>query len=197
MESLIEFYQEQYPIVVQQLTHDLDVRYIYHGLRHTLDVIEQSEQIGIALKCSEQEIQLLKIAALFHDLGFIQTRKGHEKASAELFLLASEDKLRESERQTISLCILATIMPQTPKNLLEKIICDADLDYLGRSDFEKISLDLYQEMNACGEIGDQQKWDEIQVVFLDKHNYHTSFNQSRRNEQKSNHLAAIKERLKG
>jgi uncharacterized protein len=92
MESLIEFYQEQYPKVVQQLTHGLDARYTYHGLRHTLDVIEQSEQIGIALKCSEQEIQLLKIAALFHDLGFIQTRKGHEKASAELFLFASEQR---------------------------------------------------------------------------------------------------------
>jgi hypothetical protein len=111
--------------------------------------------------------------------------------------LASEQKLNDTERQQISSCILATIMPQNPQNLLEKIICDADLDYLGRSDFEKISLDLYQEMNACGEISDQHKWDEIQVVFLDKHHYHTSFNQSRRNEQKSLHLAAIKERLKG
>lgn len=197
MEALIQFYQEQYPIVVQQLNHGLDARYTYHGLRHTLDVIEQSEQIGIALKCSEQEIQLLKIAALFHDLGFVHTRKGHEKASAELFLLASEHKLNDTERQQISSCILATIMPQTPLNLLEQIICDADLDYLGRSDFEKISLDLFQEMNACGEMSDLHKWDEIQVVFLDKHRFHTSFNQSRRNEQKSQHLAAIKERLKG
>ena len=197
MESLIEFYQEQYPKVVQQLTHGLDERYTYHGLRHTLDVIEQSEQIGIALKCSEQEIQLLKIAALFHDLGFIQTRKGHEKASAELFLLASEQKLNDTERQQISSCILATIMPQMPQSLLEQIICDADLDYLGRNDFEKISQDLFQEMHACGEMSDLYKWDEIQVVFLDKHHFHTSFNQSRRNEQKSQHLSAIKERLKG
>jgi predicted metal-dependent HD superfamily phosphohydrolase len=197
MESLIEFYQEQYPKVVQQLTHGLDARYTYHGLRHTLDVIEQSEQIGIALKCSEQEIQLLKIAALFHDLGFIQTRKGHEKASAELFLFASEQKLNDTDRQQISSCILATIMPQMPDSLLEQIICDADLDYLGRNDFEKISQDLFQEMHACGEMSDLHKWDEIQVVFLDKHHYHTSFNQSRRNEQKSQHLAAIKERLKG
>ena len=197
MEALIQFYQEQYPQVVQQLTHGLDARYTYHGVRHTLDVIEQSEQIGIALNCSEREIQLLKIAALFHDLGFVQTRKGHEKASAELFLLASEHKINDIQRQHISACILATTMPQSPQNLLEQIICDADLDYLGRSDFEKISQDLFQEMHACGEMSDQQKWDEIQVVFLDKHQFHTSFNQSRRNEQKSQHLAAIKERLKG
>ena len=197
MEALIQFYQEQYPQVVQQLTHGLDARYTYHGVRHTLDVIEQSEQIGIALNCSEREIQLLKIAALFHDLGFVQTRKGHEKASAELFLLASEHKINDIQRQQISACILATTMPQSPQNLLGQIICDADLDYLGRSDFEKISQDLFQEMHACGEMSDQHKWDEIQVVFLDKHQFHTSFNQSRRNEQKSQHLAAIKERLKG
>ena len=160
-------------------------------------MIEQSEQIGIALNCSEREIQLLKIAALFHDLGFIQTRKGHEKASAELFLLASEHKINDIQRQQISACILATTLPQSPQNLLEQIICDADLDYLGRNDFEEISQDLFQEMHACGEMSDLHKWDEIQVVFLDKHHFHTSFNQSRRNEQKSQHLAAIKERLKG
>ncbi len=197
MEALIQFYQEQYPLVVRQLTHGLDARYTYHGLRHTLDVIEQSEQIGMAMQCSKEQIQILKIAALFHDLGFLNVRKGHEKASAELFLLASEQKLNDTERHQISSCILATTMPQMPQTLLEQIICDADLDYLGRNDFFEISQDLFHEMYACGEMSDQKTWDEIQVVFLDKHHFHTSFNQSRRNEQKSQHLAAIKERLKG
>ena len=197
MESLIEFYQEQYPIVVQQLNHGLDTRFAYHGLRHTLDVIEQSEQIGIAMQCSEEQIQILKIASLFHDLGFLNIRKGHEKASSDLFLSASEHKINDIQRQQISACILATTMPQSPQNLLEQIICDADLDYLGRNDFFEISQDLFHEMHACGEMSDQKTWDEIQVVFLDKHHFHTSFNQSRRNEQKSQHLAAIKVRLKG
>jgi predicted metal-dependent HD superfamily phosphohydrolase len=197
MESLIKFYQEQYPIVVQQLNHGLDTRFAYHGLRHTLDVIEQSEQIGLAMQCTEEQIQILKVASLFHDLGFLHVRKGHEKASSDLFLSASEHKINDIQRQQISACILATTMPQSPQNLLEQIICDADLDYLGRSDFYEISQDLFHEMHACGEMSNQKTWDEIQVVFLDKHHFHTSFNQSRRNEQKNQHLAAIKERLKG
>jgi predicted metal-dependent HD superfamily phosphohydrolase len=130
-------------------------------------------------------------------LGFLHVRKGHEKASSDLFLAASERKINDIQRQQISACILATTMPQSPKNLLEQIICDADLDYLGRSDFYEISQDLFHEMHACGEMRDQKTWDEIQVVFLDKHQFHTPFNQSRRNEQKNKHLAAIKERLKG
>ncbi len=197
MEALKQFYQTQYPLVVEQLTHALDSRYAYHGLRHTLDVIEQSVTIAQSLNCSEIELELLKIAALFHDLGFLSVRKGHEQASAELFMTAANGQLDAEDQRIITACILATTMPQTPKSLLEKIICDADLDYLGREDFPSISQDLFNEMVACGELTDLKKWDEIQVVFLNNHQFHTTFNQTRRDNQKKIHLIEIQSRLNG
>lgn len=195
MEELNQFYQRQYPIVLDALSNQLDKRYLYHGLRHTLDVIEQSEIIAISSGCNSQDIAILKNASLFHDLGFLQTRKGHEVASAEMFEFAAKDSLSLDSIEKIKSCILATTMPQTPNTLLERIICDADLDYLGRDDFEKISFDLFQELLSCGEIESQEKWDAIQVVFLDKHEFHTSFNQNRRNKMKLGNLNNIKKRL--
>lgn len=195
MNALKSFYDHHYPKVIALLTHELDSRYAYHGLRHTQDVIEQCVQIGQALGCSEEEIDLLKVAALFHDLGFLAVRKGHEEESAKMFKASADGFLALNFIEIISSCILATTMPQNPKNKLEQIICDADLDYLGREDFPVISQDLFNEMLACGELNDQRKWDEIQVVFLDKHHFHTSYNQERRNQQKLQHLLEIKKRI--
>lgn len=195
MNSLQSFYEHHYPKVIALLTQELDSRYTYHGLRHTQDVIEQCVQIGQALGCSEEEIDSLKIAALFHDLGFLNVRKGHEEESAKMFRASADGVLALNFIEIISSCILATTMPQNPKNKLEQIICDADLDYLGRGDFPAISLDLFNEMLACGELDDQRKWDEIQVVFLDKHQFHTAYNQERRNQQKQQHLLDIKKRI--
>lgn len=195
MNSLKTFYEEHYPRVIELLSHELDSRYSYHGLRHTQDVIEQCMQIAHALGCSEEEVDLLKVAALFHDLGFLNVRQGHEEESAKMFRASADGVLALNFIETISACILATTMPQNPKNKLEQIICDADLDYLGREDFSSISQDLFNEMLACGELSDQRKWDEIQVVFLDKHQFHTIYNQERRNQQKQHHLLEIQNRI--
>ena len=197
MEALKQFYQAQYPKIIEHLTHSLDSRFAYHGVRHTLDVIEQSITIGQALQCSESELEILKIAALFHDLGFLNIRKGHEKASAEMFVQICNNALNTDLQQEIVQCILATTMPQSPKSKLEQIICDADLDYLGREDFQSISQNLFDEMMACGELSDQKKWDDIQVVFLNNHHFHTAFNQARRDQQKKINLSEIQARLNG
>src|SRR5205809_300851 len=59
----------------------------YHCANHTLDVVEQSGRIareeGIT---NERELFLLKVAALYHDSGFLETYSAHEKKSCEIFL---------------------------------------------------------------------------------------------------------------
>ena len=67
------------------LSAQLDKKLCYHNIDHTLDVIEQAEQIALSEKISPaKEILLLKVAALFHDTGFLYVYTGHEEKSCEI-----------------------------------------------------------------------------------------------------------------
>ena len=87
--------------------------------------------------------------------------------------------LLASEVEIISALIRATKLPQRPQTMLEQIICDADLDYLGRSDFPEISSLLYLELKTSGVVQSRNEWYKLQCEFLDKHAFHTSFSQTK------------------
>ena len=89
-----------------------------------------------------------------------------------------------------------TSIPQTPKTTLEKIICDADLDYLGRDDFEEVSSRLRDELKIVGKIKTNKEWDEIQVRFLKAHKYYTQTAKKTRCKKKKENLEKIINRLK-
>jgi hypothetical protein len=91
--------------------------------------------------------------------------------------------------------IMSTQIPQSPTTHLEEIMCDADLDYLGRDDFFEIAHNLFLELKAHGKITSERQWDEIQIPFLNKHNYFTKTNITRRQPKKHEFVEAIKKRL--
>jgi HD superfamily phosphodiesterase len=181
MEGVTLFYQRYYPIISRRFEQELDPAYEYHNLRHTLDVIACSQSIGRAEGCDDYELVLLSVAALFHDSGFLYQRKNHEDISVKLFTEAARDTLLSKEEIAIICgCIKATRMPQNPNNKLETILCDADLDYLGRDDFEIIGDALHREMAYCGEIESEDAWRQLQIDFLSAHSYFTLFSREHR-----------------
>jgi uncharacterized protein len=146
----------------------------YHNIDHTIDVLEQCERIAHEEGVDEDNIYLLKVAALYHDTGFLRIYTGHEKVSCEFFLEDSKDfHFTEEEKGMILGMIMATKVPQEPHTLLEKIICDADLDYLGRKDFVSISDQLRREFISFGFIASNSEWEQLQLKFLNNHQYHT------------------------
>jgi len=196
MTELSAFYLQHLESVLQRLKDGLNKHYYYHDVRHTLDVIEQSQAIGKLEGVTERELEILKIAALFHDTGFLNVRSGHEQASIDFFqAIGGLSSLTYEDCDTITGCIRATHMPQNPMNQLERILCDADLDYLGREDFSLIGENLFLEMSACGEMNDRFTWDNLQVKFLEAHNYHTPSNQNRRNAKKEENLKEVRLRV--
>ena len=147
----------------------------YHNLAHTLDVTEQSERIareeGVT---DEKELYLLKVAALYHDTGFLRTYAHHEVVSCEIFREdADQFGFSESQKEVITGLIMATRLPQTPTTLLQKVICDADLDYLGRDDFFEIGDSLRREFLKYGVIQSNEEWNKLQAKFLSSHQYFT------------------------
>ncbi|WP_290792441.1 HD domain-containing protein [Flavihumibacter sp. UBA7668] len=183
-------------MIIQRLKKGLDKRLTYHNLEHTLDVLKQAERIANEEGIVDQEQLLhIKIAALYHDTGFLDTYKGHEKRSCEIMLEDLQDgKFSKDELDTICGMIMATRIPQKPNGILEEIICDADLDYLGREDFPPISQSLMKEFLEYGIIIKAAEWDPIQIDFFEKHQYFTKSSRSIRQPGKLEHLKLLKEK---
>ncbi len=179
--------------ILEKLEKGLPKNLYYHNLKHTVDVYTQVELIGRSEKVSTEEQLLLQTAALFHDAGHLIDYDTHEEMGVKL---AREilPKYLYSERQieTISDLILITKLPPQPKNLLEAIMCDADLDYLGRTDFIPVSNTLYKELHEHGRIGTIQEWNEMQLKFIEKHQYFTNTARRLRNVNKNSQLENIK-----
>lgn len=183
--------------VLDKLKTDLDPKLTYHNLAHTKDVMAQVERIAMGEQVSNaNDILLLKVAALFHDTGFLFTYKHHEEMSCSIMLSHLEEgDLTPDEVEKVRGMIMATKIPQTPNNDLEKIICDADLDYLGRDDFMPISEGLKLEFLEFGVIQSEAQWDPLQIRFFESHKYFTDTCKQDRDPKKQIHLQQLKEKL--
>ncbi len=168
----------------------------YHNIGHTLDVLKQCLVIageeGIS---SREDLLLLQVSALYHDVGFIEAYEGHEEKSC----LVAEEELGGfgfSPPQIVTICgmIRSTRIPQNPGSVLEMIICDADLDYLGRSDFYTIGDGLYREFLHQGIIKNVLEWNLLQVRFLEKHQYYTKSCRQKRESFKQQHLEEVRKK---
>jgi len=179
--------------MIDRLRHQLEPGLIYHNLEHTLDVMKQSESIARAEGINNaHELDLLNLAAAYHDSGFLFTYKNHEEKSCEILKNDLDGMLSKEDTEIVCGMIMATRIPQSPKTYLENIICDADLDYLGRSDFEPISNNLYKEFIDYGVIKEKDDWNAIQIKFLETHSYFTTSSFQKRNTKKQEHLLLLK-----
>lgn len=182
--------------ILAKLRSGLPARRSYHSYEHTLDVYRTAITIAAAEGVIGEELDLLKTAALFHDSGFLLRDDEHERASC---LLAQEalPTFGYSSDQVDRVCtmIMATKIPQDPKDELSRILCDADLDYLGRPDFFRIGATLFDEFKHYGVLSTEREWNELQVRFLEKHHYFTKRSKLVREPVKRRHLAAVIDKL--
>lgn len=194
--GLIQFTDIQ-EIILDKLEKELPDYLFYHNVKHTVDVVTEVELIGWGEGCSDEEILLLKTAGLFHDAGHTIAYDNHEFYGT---VLAREmlPKYGYSPGQIECICsiIMATKLPPQPTNLLESIICDSDLDYLGRSDFIPVSNTLYEELKAQNKMGSLNEWNKIQVKFITGHQYFTETARSLREVNKQLQIDRIQSLIK-
>jgi len=183
--------------ILKVLEENLKTNLYYHDISHTLDVCETVEKIALHEDVHGEELFVLKTAALYHDAGFIKQYNNNEVFGVEM----AEEALphfgyTKEQVGEVSKLILATEVPHKPNGPLEEIICDADLDYLGRDDFHSIADKLRQELMERDIIKTYRDWDNLQVKFLSMHKYFTDFGIKKRKPKKLKHLSEIKSRLK-
>jgi predicted metal-dependent HD superfamily phosphohydrolase len=171
---------------------------VYHNLEHTKQVVAAAEQIAAHYRLEEQDLLVVYIACWFHDLGYLMGEtKFHEEKGAQLgreFLVAQQ--LPVNVQDQVAGCIMATKMPQDPKNLLEQIVCDADLFHLGMKDFRDRSKLLRQEMELTyGKEISPATWNRGSLHLQEEHHYHTSYCRTLLQQQKEENIAKLKSKL--
>ena len=180
--------------ILDELTRKLSPDLTYHCVQHTLDVVEQSARLAAAEGITDEEtVAILQTAAYYHDAGFIRTYDDHEEEGCRMAQAILPDfGYTTGQIEAVCALIRATRIPQSPQNLPEQIICDADLDYLGRTDYPAISQTLYTEWITYNKLPDPARWLPIQVAFLGNHRYFTQTNQLLREPLKQQALEQIK-----
>lgn len=168
----------------------------YHSIEHTLDVINSTVFYAEKENIAQQDIILLKTAALFHDSGFLLKYRNNEIVSVEILKgILPKFNYNKFEIDSIEKMIMTTKIPQKPSNILEQILCDADLDYLGRSDFNMISIKLFHEWNFHGIKMSLKDWYMQEIKFLECHRFFTQTALKLRTPLKIEHINQIKELL--
>lgn len=186
-------YERLYADMMLKLKEGLSPNLYYHGVHHTIDVLAALTHISKNENIGGEQLVLLKTAALLHDSGFTETYTNHEEAGCRITRQMLPDYgYSAQDIEIICGMIMATKIPQTPDNKLEEIICDADLDYLGRDDFYPISHSLFKELVFRGVLTDENEWNKIQIKFLSHHQYFTATCQNQREANKQQRIEEIK-----
>jgi class 3 adenylate cyclase len=189
--GLIQFTDIQ-EIILDKLERELPAFLFYHNVKHTVDVVTEVELIGWAEGCTDEEILILKTAALFHDAGHTVSYDNHEMYGAGMAgELLPQYNYTPGQIEQICSLIMSTKLPPQPSNLLEEIICDSDLDYLGRSDFIPVSNTLFEELKAQNKMKELNEWNKLQVKFISGHQYFTNTARSLREVNKQLQIERI------
>lgn len=156
-------------------TQRISARYVYHDYQHTRDVVEAARQIAEGHQLNEKDLEILQIAAWFHDTGHDQGSEGHEERSCEYardFLKAKH--YPQENIQQVCAIILSSRYRQAPQDLLQQILCDADLSHLGSKLYWDRCWRVRQElMLTRDQVMSEKEWVDFELDFLSGHNYYT------------------------
>ncbi|SOD79876.1 Pycsar system effector family protein [Spirosoma fluviale] len=169
----------------------------YHTLAHTQGVVHAAEQLANHYKLDETQELVVLAAAWFHDIGYLSgPPEDHEERSASL----ASDFLTElgvsiGVIEQVKGCILATKLPQSPRNRLEEILCDADMYHLASDDYkDKQKLLRKEKENLTGVAISGSDWRQKNIALLETHQYFTKYARNHLEEGRANNLRRLKEK---
>jgi adenylate cyclase len=193
--GLIRFMDLQ-EMILDKLEKELPKNLYYHNVKHTVDVVTQTELIGLGEGIVDEDLLILKTAALFHDTGHTVGYDNHEHYSTLIAKqILPEFYYTQSQIDVICELIMSTKLPPNPKYRLEEIMCDADLDYLGRSDMIPVSNTLYMELKDRDKIKSLSDWNRMQIKFISGHQYFTETARNLREVNKQMQIERIRNLL--
>lgn len=188
-------FEKVHSFIISKLEKELPKYLTYHNVHHTKEVLHNARHIGTAENISAYDMDILLTAALFHDTGFLETYKDHEEISCDIArkYLPHYEYTNEEIEQVCNI-ILATRIPQKATNLLEHILCDADLAYIGTDKYFSTAKTLYRELKNLVLIKNNEEWVKFQTDFIESHSYFTKTAAKEHDFRKEQNLFIIKTR---
>lgn len=181
----------------KRLEGELSPHLVYHGVAHTREeVVPAVETLAAMEVIKGKSLNLLRTAGWFHDLGYVEHAVHHELISARIAAdVLPSFGFNKDEIEFVRWAILATALPQSPRNRLEEILVDADLDILGSDRFMQRSQDLRRELAFLGKNFTDEQWYSRQLKFLEEHKYFTRSASQLRDPQKRLNIAELRKKL--
>ena len=177
-----DFFQQKMP-----------VEYVYHDLEHTRQVVDAVIELSAAYDLTDQQKELLQIAAWFHDTGYIDGPKGHEEKGGEIARdWMKAESYSQEDIDTVKVLIMATKLPQNPGSISEQIMGDADLSHLGKTTYwERCDLVRQELAFLSGKHMTEKEWIEFELQFMENHTYHTAAAQKLYDKRKQKYVRQL------
>jgi predicted metal-dependent HD superfamily phosphohydrolase len=173
----------------------------YHNADHTLHstkgVVAVANNLAKLEDVSELDRELIIAAAYFHDTGYIREYEKNEPIAARIAgRILKLIGYRPGEIEKVQKMILATDPEVEPKTHVEKILCDADLDNLGREDFFQLDERLREGRRIRGiDVSDDATWYRNTLEFQERHQYYTASQKKLREKGKQKNTKALIKKL--
>ncbi|MES2060502.1 MAG: HD domain-containing protein [Bacteroidota bacterium] len=174
---MLEVVKRSKIFVREFLTTNLPTDMHFHNIGHAEDVAYAVNRIGLNSSLHEGDLDVLTVAAWFHDTGYCFEYEGHENSSIDIAtgFLNNENCERSFIEKVLS-CIWSTRFPQEPKTLLEQIICDADLYHFSKKNYIDYARHLRAEWSlVLHKTFTDRDWNLQNLDLLRKHQFHTDY----------------------
>ncbi|MBN2148947.1 MAG: HD domain-containing protein [Anaerolineales bacterium] len=183
--------------ILIRMQEELPRNLSYHAIQHTFeDVLPAAERLAALSGLNEQDTLLLRTAALYHDIGYIESYDANEAIAARIARESLPKFGYQPEQiEVIVGAIMATSLPQAPKTDLEALLCDADLDSLGREDYFDAGRKFWLELQEYSRGLTRRQWHERQIKLLSTHQYFSQAARDLRDAGKQRNLAELQRRL--
>ncbi len=184
---------------VENLLQDkLSNNFYYHDFKHAMAVKSYAEVIGKECSVTEDELNLLRFSALFHDTGFIHSVENHVEQSTEIAIkFLKTHQIDQDSIDSIKIIISGTKMPQHPTDKLSEILCDADLMYIAEENCYEHMEAMYEEsLISHSEYINRNLFDLETIRFFSDHTYFTEFGRKVLQPKKEAAQSLIIERMK-
>jgi predicted metal-dependent HD superfamily phosphohydrolase len=169
----------------------------FHNLYHTQEVVRAAEIIGLKSELTDDELESVLIAAWLHDIGYEQGSQDHEAVAADRARkMLQEAGAPVKKINDVVEAIESTKMPQQPKSIVGKVLCDADLFHLSTEKCDENGHKLRDEWKSLGfKDMEDDEWAHFNLQFMESHRYHTSYGQDVLEEGKKKNIKRLRKMM--
>ena len=193
-QDIISLAQEH---VTEFFKKNIGAEFVFHDFQHVKNVVEAVKLVGKGCGVNGRELELLQMAAWFHDTGYIKGAEGHEERSCKYAVdFFSKHNVPDQDLDVITRCIMATKLPFKPKDKLEEIMCDSDLSHLGKDIYWDRCGRLRQELLMTRSLYmSEQEWIKFELDFMGNHTYFTVAAKKLYEKRKFKHIKQLQKQL--